>query len=92
MTRYAAVSISTHGGRYSGARRPISRRSARTDGPANGERGITKIIIEHDMEVVFSLARRITVMAQGSVIAEGEPEKIKRDARVQEAYLGGAHL
>jgi branched-chain amino acid transport system ATP-binding protein len=57
-----------------------------------GERGITKIIIEHDMHVVFSLADRISVMAQGTVIAEDVPENIKGNALVQEAYLGGAHL
>ena len=54
-----------------------------------GERGITKIIIEHDMHVVFSLADRISVLAQGTVIVEGEPESIKGDPRVIEAYLGG---
>ncbi len=52
---------------------------------------VTKIIIEHDMHVVFSLASRISVMAQGTVIAEGEPDAIKGDPRVQEAYLGGAY-
>ncbi len=57
-----------------------------------GERRITKIIIEHDMHVVFSLASRISVLAQGTVIAEGDPVSIKGDPRVQEAYLGGAHL
>lgn len=57
-----------------------------------GERGITKIVIEHDMHVVFSLAKKISVMAQGTVIVEGEPEAIKGDPKVQEAYLGGAHL
>ena len=57
-----------------------------------GERGITKIVIEHDMTVVFTLAHTISVMAQGTVIAEGEPEAIKGNPKVQEAYLGGAHL
>ena len=57
-----------------------------------GSRGITKIIIEHDMQVVFSLASRISVMALGTVIAEGDPQSIKGDSRVQEAYLGGAKL
>ena len=56
-----------------------------------GDRGITKIIIEHDMHVVFSLADKISVLARGHVIAEGSPDQIKGDARVQEAYLGGAH-
>ncbi len=56
-----------------------------------GERKITKIIIEHDMHVVFSLAERISVMAQGTVIAEDVPENIKGNPVVQEAYLGGAH-
>jgi branched-chain amino acid transport system ATP-binding protein len=57
-----------------------------------GERGITKIVIEHDMHVVFSLASRISVMAQGTIIAEGAPQEIKGDQRVRDAYLGGAHL
>ncbi|MEM7253806.1 MAG: ABC transporter ATP-binding protein [Pseudomonadota bacterium] len=54
-------------------------------------RGITMVVIEHDMHVVFSLAERISVLAQGTVIAEGLPEEIKGNDRVQEAYLGGAH-
>jgi len=54
-------------------------------------RGITKIVIEHDMHVVFSLADKISVLAQGTVIAEDLPENIKGNPKVQEAYLGGAH-
>jgi len=56
-----------------------------------GERGITKVVIEHDMHVVFSLADKISVLAQGTVIAEGKPEEIRGNPKVQEAYLGGAH-
>ena len=56
------------------------------------KRGITMVVIEHDMHVVFSLADRISVLAQGTVIVEDEPGKIKGNPKVQEAYLGGAHL
>ncbi|MEM9061789.1 MAG: ABC transporter ATP-binding protein [Pseudomonadota bacterium] len=56
------------------------------------ERGITMVVIEHDMHVVFSLAQKISVLAQGTVIAEDLPQNIKGNPKVQEAYLGGAHL
>ncbi len=54
-------------------------------------REITMVIIEHDMHVVFSLAQRITVLAQGSPLVEDTPENIKGHPKVQEAYLGEAH-
>lgn len=56
------------------------------------ERNITMVVIEHDMHVVFSLADKISVLAQGTVIAEDLPQNIKGNPKVQEAYLGGAHL
>jgi branched-chain amino acid transport system ATP-binding protein len=55
------------------------------------KRGLTMAIIEHDMHVVFSLAERITVLAQGTPIVEDAPENIKGHPKVQEAYLGTAH-
>ena len=52
------------------------------------QKGITKVIIEHDMHVVFSLANRITVLAQGTPLVEDVPDKIKGHPKVKEAYLG----
>jgi branched-chain amino acid transport system ATP-binding protein len=52
------------------------------------ERGLTLLFTEHDMEVVFSIARQITVLHQGRVIAEGAPADIRRDAEVRRVYLG----
>ncbi len=51
-------------------------------------RDITMAIIEHDMHVVFSLAERITVLAQGTPLVEDTPENIKTHPKVKEAYLG----
>ncbi|MDF1607688.1 ABC transporter ATP-binding protein [Hoeflea sp. YIM 152468] len=53
-------------------------------------REITMVIIEHDMHVVFSLAKRITVLAQGSPLVEDTPANIKGHPKVKEAYLGEA--
>ena len=49
---------------------------------------IAILIIEHDMDVVFRFARRITVMVQGEVLVEGTPDEIAGDRRVREVYLG----
>ena len=48
----------------------------------------TILLIEHDMDVVFALADRITVLVYGRVIASGSPKSIKEDEKVREAYLG----
>jgi branched-chain amino acid transport system ATP-binding protein len=50
--------------------------------------GKTLLMVEHDMSVVFDLADRIAVLVYGEVIAHDTPERIRADARVQEAYLG----
>ena len=55
-------------------------------------RDITMAIIEHDMHVVFSLAERITVLAQGTPLVEETPENIKGHPKVREAYLGEAQV
>ena len=53
--------------------------------------GRTMIIIDHDMDSLFELAERITVLQEGRVLVEGTPDEIKGNAKVQEAYLGGVH-
>jgi branched-chain amino acid transport system ATP-binding protein len=52
------------------------------------EHGLAIVLIEHDMRVVFHLATRIMVLAEGAVLAEGPPAEIAADERVQAAYLG----
>lgn len=49
---------------------------------------LTILLVEHDMEAVFALADRITVLVYGRVIASGKPEEIRRNAQVRDAYLG----
>jgi len=49
---------------------------------------IAILIIEHDMDLVFRFARRITVLVQGQVLCEGTPEEIAADRRVHQVYLG----
>jgi len=52
---------------------------------------IAILIIEHDMDLVFRFARRITVLVQGQVLLEGTPQEIAADRRVHEVYLGEGH-
>ena len=52
------------------------------------ERGVTVVLIEHDMDIVFSVADEITVLHQGSVVANGTPQEIKANEQVQKIYLG----
>jgi branched-chain amino acid transport system ATP-binding protein len=57
---------------------------------ALNRRGITFLIIEHNMDMVMNLCRPVIVMAGGRVLMEGEPETVRRDPRVLDAYLGGS--
>ncbi len=54
-------------------------------------RGRTVIIIDHDMDSLFELVERVTVLQEGRVLVEGTPDQIKGNSKVQEAYLGGVH-
>jgi branched-chain amino acid transport system ATP-binding protein len=53
-------------------------------------RDVTVVLIDHDMDVVFGLADRITVLNYGQVLADGAPAAVRSDPRVQDIYLGGA--
>lgn len=56
---------------------------------ANNELGITFLVIEHNIDVIMDLCRRVVVLDQGAVLDDGIPEKIVRSEKVVEAYLGG---
>jgi branched-chain amino acid transport system ATP-binding protein len=53
-------------------------------------RGISFLIIEHNMDFVMNLCKPVVVMAAGRVLMQGEPEEVRRDPRVLDAYLGGS--
>ena len=59
---------------------------------ANQEMGVTLFVIEHNMPVIMDLAEHIYCLANGRLLAEGPPEKIQKDQRVIDAYLGGHSL
>ncbi len=54
-------------------------------------KGRTMVIIDHDIDSLFELAERVTVLQEGRVLVEGTPDEIKANAAVQEAYLGGVN-
>jgi branched-chain amino acid transport system ATP-binding protein len=56
-----------------------------------GRTGMTVVLIEHDMDIVFSTAERIAVMHRGQFIATGKPNEIARNSEVQQIYLGEDH-
>jgi branched-chain amino acid transport system ATP-binding protein len=53
---------------------------------------VTILLVEHDVEAIFALADRISVLVSGRVIASGLPDEIRRDPEVQRAYLGDEAL
>ncbi len=75
-----------------GVNRTLLKRLAESIRRLSAERGVTFLLIEHDMDFVMRLCRPIVVMSQGSVLMEGNPEDVQTDPRVLDAYLGGQYV
>ena len=67
----------------------LMRNIAQTIRDLRDERGITWVIVEHDVPLIMEMCDQVIVMAEGRVIANGTPDAVRSDARVLEAYLGG---
>jgi len=74
-----------------GVNRTLMKSLAETIKELCAGKGITFLIIEHDMDLVMNLCDPIIVMSEGRKLAEGRPAEIRSDARVLEAYLGGQY-
>jgi branched-chain amino acid transport system ATP-binding protein len=66
-----------------------TRRTIELLGGLIAETGVTVMLVEHDLEVVFALAPRIVVLHRGRKIADGPAAEVRADPAVQDAYLGG---
>ena len=60
-------------------------------GQISDQRGLTLLFTEHDMNVVFSIANRVSVLHHGELIATGAPDEVRADENVRQVYLGGGH-
>jgi len=75
-----------------GVNRTLLKRLAESIRTLQRDLGLTFLLIEHDMDFVMRLCDPIVVMSDGSVLMEGDPEAVKRDPRVLDAYLGGQYV
>jgi branched-chain amino acid transport system ATP-binding protein len=70
---------------------PAAERAELMQSVAALPKDVSVVLIEHDMDLVFNFADRITVLVNGAVLTEGSPQEIAEDARVKAVYLGTAH-